>query len=31
MDDLLFAALTVAFFAGSIGLVVLFERMRPRP
>jgi hypothetical protein len=31
MADLVFFALTVGFFAASIGLVHLFERMRPRP
>jgi hypothetical protein len=31
MDDLVFLLLTLAFFAACVGLVGLFERMRPRP
>jgi hypothetical protein len=31
MADLAFLALTAGFFAACIGLVHLFERMRPRP
>jgi hypothetical protein len=31
MDDAVFLLLTLAFFAACIGLVGLFERMRPRP
>jgi len=30
MQDVLFLALTAAFFAASIGLVHLFERLRER-
>jgi hypothetical protein len=30
VNDLVFIALTVAFFAASIGLIELFERMRPK-
>jgi hypothetical protein len=30
MADILFLALTAAFFAASIGLVYLFERLRER-
>lgn len=28
MSDLIFLALTIGFFAASVGLVVLFERLR---
>jgi hypothetical protein len=31
MDDLVFLMLAAAFFAASIGLVHVFERLRPRP
>lgn len=30
MDDVLYLGLTLAFFAASIGLVHLFERLRGR-
>lgn len=28
MDDIVFLALTVAFFAATVGLVYVFERLR---
>jgi hypothetical protein len=31
MSDLIFLALAVAFFAATVGLVHLFERLRGRP